>query len=260
MGNVDDPLKAITRRSEDANDLSAVQLYLSLHRAVAEQADAINDNATNAGISELPDLIAQAYGLEMRAGDGILWSSFYAPVMADAIALVDMKDLSDKVQKQYAILSAFSGMALDNLPTDGQAMILAEHISQINDSTAPAAQRQDSLLALDLEDALVLLGNKLSADWLALYLDSQSQTLSPYQALPQTGLKALRQAAANGQQAETILIATILIGAHDLAQLAPSDLAMMIEALMQAGLVNTATALSDEALKAHSLAKMIDYF
>ena len=270
MGNVDDPLKAMTRRIEEAGDLSSVQLYLSLHRAVAEQASAVNeetpsDNASAAKTgddtaSELPDLIAQAMGLEMRAQDGLLWSSFYAPIMAEAMTLADMAALPAELQKQYAILAAFSGRGLTPLPTDGQAVIMADHIALILDDSAPLAERRDALLALGLEDLLIFLGAEDEADWFTLYLEGDRDELASYQALPQTGLKALTQAAANGQQAEVILLATILIGQHDLANIAPADLTMIINALLQADLKRTASALSAEAIRAHSFAHMSAYF
>ena len=270
MGNVDDPLKAMTRRLEDGSDLSSVQLYLSLHRAVAEQAKASNeqpdlDNASAAkssddNNSELPDLIAQAIGFEMRAQDGLLWSRFYAPLMAEALISIDMTALPAERQKQYAILTAFSGKPLSPLPVDGQAVIMADHIALILDNNASLSERQDALLALGLEDLLILLGDESEADWFSLYLDRKSGDLSSYHALPQTGLKALANAAANGQQAEVILLATILISQHDLAQIAPSDLAMIIKALSQAELDRTASALSAEAIRAHSFAQMIAYF
>ena len=270
IGNVDDPLKAMTRRIEEASDLSSVQLYLSLQRAVAEQAQSFNDqtaadNATaaqadDAPLSELPHLIAQAVGFEMRAQDGLLWSSFYAPIMAEAMTLADMSALSAELQTQYAILAAFSGRGLSPLPVDGQAVIMADHIALILDNSAPLAERQDALFALGLDDLLALLDDAGDTDWFSLYLESDAKTLASYQALPQTGLKALAQAAATGQQAEVVLLATILIGQHDLAQIAPSDLAMIIKALSKAELNRTASALSAEAIRAHSFARMVAYF
>ena len=137
---------------------------------------------------------------------------------------------------------------------------MADQIALILDNNASLSERQDALLALGLEDLLILLGDESEADWFSLYLDRESGDLSSYHALPQTGLKALANAAANGQQAEVILLATILISQHDLAQIAPSDLAMIIKALSQAELDRTASALSAEAIRAHSFAQMIAYF
>ena len=265
MGNVDDTLKAMTRRVEQGGDLSSVQLYLSLHRAVAQQAQINNDNATivdtaeMAG-SELPQLIVQAFGQEIRAGEGRLWSSFYAPILAEAVSLSDMTALPSDLQKQYAILTALSEMPLSPLPVDGQVILMAGDIATILDEKAPLAQKQEALIALGLDDLLILLGGEDEADWFSLYLESEKTALSSYQALPQTGLKALSKAAADGQQAETILLATILLAQHDLAQIAPTDLAAIIGALSDANLQRTATALSAEALKAHSLAQMAAYF
>ena len=283
MGNVDDPLKAMTRRLEEASDLSSVQLYLALHRAAADEAakatldndviaDDANDNETAIKppvSSDLPEMVAQAFGQELKDGDGLLWLPFYASVMAEALAGADMTTLSSDLQKQYAILSALAGADLSPLPVDGQAVILADQIKILNDAQASQANRQEALFALGLDDLLILLeannaGANNQADWFTLYFDGDleeaNKSLSNYHALPQMGLKAVEAAAARGQQAEAILLATILIAEHDLAMIAPRDISLVVKALSGAGLELTAKGLAAEALKAHSLAKLARYF
>ena len=283
MGNVDDPLKAMTRRLEEASDLSSVQLYLALHRAAADEANkAALDNDVIAGdasdnetaikpavSSDLPEMIAQAFGQELKDGDGLLWLPFYASVMTEALAGADMTQLSSDLQKQYAILSALAGADLSPLPVDGQAVILADQVKILLDAQASQADRQEALLALDLNDLHILLeanngGTDNQADWFTLYFDGElaggNERLSYYHALPQMGLKAVQAAAATGQQAEAILLATILMADHDLAMIAPRDISLVVDALSGAGLELTAKGLAAEALKAHSLAKLARYF
>ena len=272
MGNVDDPLKAMTRRLEDTGSLSSVQLYLALHRAVSEEVaqaknasegDA-NDNATTANIttssSDLPEMVARAFGQELKDGDGLLWLPFYASIMAEAVSVADMTKLSSDLQKQYAIMTALSGADLSSLPVDGSAVIVADQIRILLDDNAAPADRQEALFALGLDDLHMLLATGNEANWFTLFLEGENDNLSRYDALPQTGLKAVEAAAANGQQAETILLATILIGTHDLAMIAPRDLAALISAFENAGLSVTAKALAAEALKAHSLAHFASHF
>ena len=148
-------------------------------------------------------------------------------------------------------------------------MILADQIKILLDAQASQANRQEALFALGLDDLHILLeanhsGANNQADWFTLYFDGDlaggNEHLSYYHALPQMGLKAVQAAAATGQKAEAILLATILMAEHDLAMIAPRDIFVVVNALSGAGLELTAKGLAAEALKAHSLAKLARYF
>ena len=103
----------------------------------------------------------------------------------------------------------------------------------------------------------------MTDDWFTIFEASHGRAqddqiiAETFQPLSQTGLKALEQAANQSQRAEAVIIASMLIGDTDLSHLSPSDHASIADALALAGLPNTASALRQEALRAHLMMALL---
>ena len=263
-GAIDTPLMAMTRRleigtDEDADrDVASVQLYLALRHAIRTNEDISTDEAEG-----LVDMILSAIRQEAQDGNGALWLGFYAPLLGQAMSLVDMSAMDVKQQSDYAAIMALAGLPANPLPTDGGAVILADHIATLTadagtEQTLSDKARLESTLAINADALLPLLGSQLDSDtdWLARFHDSPSGAV--YQAnLSQAGLVALQQAAQKGQRAETVMIAAMVMGAHSLSDISPLELQMLANSLEQAGLVKTANTFQQEAIKAHLMARYL---
>ena len=267
MGEVDAPLPALSRRIETADDLSSVQLYLALHKEVASdkaQADSAASDNQSAGengtptITDITSLIKQSYQLEVASGDGTLWLPFYADVMIDALGHMGIKNQPAEVQNHYALLMGLTSQDLAYLPTDGGAIITYDHIKAVLDEAASPADRQQSAVALGLADLLDLLDPVENDDtnWLAIYFATPADNLPSYQPVSPAAMRALASASGKSQSAETALLATLIIGDNRLQDIHPQELAMIINALRDTGLSQTATALQSEALQAHMIARL----
>lgn len=259
----DTPLMAMARRLEataqDA-DAASVSLYLALANA-ATQSQALDHTQAE----ELALLTLSAVASEVNAGEGAIWVPFYAPILSQVMTKVDMAKLAARTQQNYATLSALAGQMLSPLPTDGSAVVRADHIAIIQDSAAAPAARLQSLQALGLSHLLPLIqGHEaVTDDWFTIFEASHGRAqddqiiAETFQPLSQTGLKALEQAANQSQRAEAVIIASMLIGDTDLSHLSPSDHASIADALALAGLPNTASALRQEALRAHLMMALL---
>ena len=75
--------------------------------------------------------------------------------------------------------------------------------------------------------------------------------------MSQAGLMALQQAAQKGQRAETVMVAAMVMGAHNLSDISPLELQILASSLNQAGLVKTANTFQHEAIKAHLMARYL---
>ena len=283
-GAIDTPLMAMTRRLETGSDeaadeganqgagqeigqeigqdadrdVASVQLYLALRHAIRTNEDISTDEAR-----ELVDMILSAIRQEAQDGNGALWLGFYAPLLGQAMSLVEMSALDVKQQSDYAAIMALAGLPANPLPTDGGAVILADHIATLtapagNDQAPTDKARLESALAINADALLPLLGSQLDndTDWLARFHDSPSGAV--YQAsLSQAGLMALQQAAQTGQRAETVMVAAMVMGAHNLSDISPLELQILASSLNQAGLVKTANTFQHEAIKAHLMARYL---
>ena len=93
-------------------------------------------------------------------------------------------------------------------------------------------------------------------NWLAIYFATPADNLPSYQPVSPAAMRALASASGKSQSAETALLATLIIGDNRLQDIHPQELAMIINALRDTGLSQTATALQSEALQAHMIARL----
>ena len=248
----DTPLMAMSRRLEandDQADSAAVTLFVAITEALAE-AEALDHK----GAEELVLLILSAISTEVRAGDGAIWLPLYAPYLRDAMAQADMTKMAAKTQRDYAMALSLAGLPLTPLPTDGMAVVMADHALIAGNQDAPDAARIEALHRLGLTELLPLLFGQDDDEknWLEAYLaEDKANEQTAYQPLSQTGLRALAAAASQGQRAEAVIIASRLISDKALHLTSASDHAMLATALAQATLPQTAKAYGDEALFAH---------
>ncbi len=263
----DTPLMAMARRLEAGaqdKDAASVSLYLALSNAATQAQTLDHDQA-----EELAMLTLSAVASEVKAGEGAIWVPFYAPILAQVMGGVDMPKLAPSTQQDYATLSALAGQMLSPLPTDGSAVVRADHIAIIQDDAAAPAARLQSLQALGLSHLMPLIAGQegVVEDWFTIFdVSAEAGAVSEqnkayqkqaYIPLSQTGLRALGQAAVKGQRAEAVIIASMLIGDTKLSHLSPSDHAAIADALAVAGLPNTAVALRQEALRAHLMMALL---
>ena len=244
----DTALMAMSRRLEAQDNKASTPLYLAIRNEVA------NANGLSADeLREFVTLIMQAMQLEMSDHKGALWLPFYAPLLSEAVAAADITTLDADLQYDFALLMRLANLPLSPLPSDGTAVVQADHLSIVLDATASLADRTTSMLALGLEVYLPLLGMSEAdnRDWFAIYDEQTASQNLGYQPLSEAGMMALKQAAAKGQKVETIILASRLIDGRLLSDISPQNMDMMIQQLAQAGLPNTAAALADEALRAH---------
>ena len=254
----DSPLMAMSRRLE-ANDgqadSAAVMLFMAIREALLE-AETLDHN----GAEELVLLILSAISTEVRAGDGAIWLPLYAPYLSDAMAQVNMKEVAAKTQMDYAMALSLAGLPLTPLPTDGMAVVMADHALIAANDSAPIGARIEALRRLGMTDLLPLLLGQAedSQNWLDAYLaeDAFSKSVA-YQPLSQTGLHALDVAAAQGQRAEAVIIAARLTSDKALHLTSPSQQAQVATALAEATLPKTAQAFVREALLAHMMTALL---
>lgn len=244
----DTPLMAMSRRLEAQNGEASAPLYLAIRNEVA------NANSLSADeLREFVTLIMQAIQLEIADNRGALWLPFYAPLLSEAMAEADITSFDADRQAEFAFVMRLANEPLTPLPSDGAAVVQADHLSIMLDSAAPSSDRISSMLALGLQAYMPLLGASEAddRDWFAIYDEQTALENRGYQPLSETGMMALQRAAMKGQKVETIILAASLIDAQYLSDISPQNIMMIIQHLKQAGLQNTAAALADEALRAH---------
>ena len=256
---VQTPLVALTRRieaDEDGADSAAVGLFLSL-RAAVQSADTLSQEAQ----IELVQTILSAIGTEVRAGNGAIWVPLYAPYLSKAFAASDVTKMPADLQADYATVLAVAGLDLTPLPTDGAAVLVGDYARIMGDDGMAPQARIQALEKFDMLELLPLMANAETAseDWFAgLSLESDLSDDAPrYQSLSMPALLALGQAAQKGQRAEAVILASHLVGARDLAQIAPADHAKIVAHLTKAGLNKTANAYGNDAMIAHIMAGLL---
>lgn len=256
---VQTPLVALTRRieaDETSADSAAVGLFLSV-RAAVQSADTVSHEAQ----IELVQTILSAIGTEVRAGNGAIWLPLYAPYLSKAFAASDVTKMPADLQANYAKVLAVAGLDLTPLPTDGAAVLVGDYARIMGDDGMAPQARIQALERFDMLGLLPLMANAETAseDWFAgLSLESDISDDAPrYQSLSMPALLALGQAAQKGQRAEAVILASHLVGARDLAQIAPADHAKIVAYLTQAGLDKTANAYGNDAMMAHIMAGLL---
>ena len=253
----DTPLMAMARRLEaddSQSDSAAVMLYL----AIAAAADAAK-SLSQEDATELAMLTLSAISTEVERGDGTLWVPLYAPYLQQVMAELDMTQLAPALQSDYAMVMAVSGLPLAPLPTDGRAVVTADHVAIAYHQTAPIGGQIDSLSALGQTQLLPLVTGSAQGerDWLTDFTSASQQSDIAYQPLSQTGLQALSQAAAKGQRAEAVIVAAMVVSDRALDNIHPLDIATLADSLTRAGLPETAKAIIQEARQAHLMTSLL---
>lgn len=254
----DSPLMAMSRRLEaddGQTDSAAVTLFVAIREALLEA-----ETLDQSGAEELANLILSAISTEVRAGDGAIWLPLYAPYLRDAMAQADMRQSDAKTQMDYAMALALAGLPLTPLPTDGMAVVMADHVLIAADDSAPMEARIEALRRLDMTALLPLLLGQGAGDqnWLDAYLaEDDAIDATAFVPLSQTGLRALGAAAEQGQRAEAVIIASRLTSDKALHLTSPSEQAEVAISLAKATLPQTAQAFANEALFAHMAAALL---
>ena len=256
------PLMAMSRRLEASDgqaDSAAVMLFVAIREALLEA-----ETLDHSSAEELVLLILSAISTEVRAGDGAIWLALYAPYLRDAMAQADIREIAANTQLDYAMALSLAGLPLTPLPTDGMAVVMADHALIAANHNAPIEARIEALRRLGMTDLLPLLLGQAEdgQNWLDAYLaeDDGSDGFvnrAAYQPLSQTGLRALGTAAAQGQRAESVVIASRLTSDKALHLTSPSDQAQIAKALAKATLPQTAQAFAKEALFAHMVTSLL---
>ena len=253
----DDPLKAIARRLDAQTDSSSVQLYVALHKALAQQSASDNGTAET-DPSEIALFISQAFQREVAEGQGRLWLPFYAPLMKRALDDETLATLSAEDQGAYAVMMALTDNALGAMPTDGSAIIIADQVRVLRDDTSSEADKVAAAAALGLSDLLPLIaGEATNQDWLTLHMQAETTSQPAYQPVSAFGLRAASNAATLKQVAEAALVISVALSQTALHQIAPRDMAEVLAILQEAGLSDVASLLRQEAIDAHIINRVL---
>ena len=253
----DDPLKAIARRLDAQTDSSSVQLYVALHKALAQQGASDNGTAER-DPSEIALFISQAFQREVAEGQGRLWLPFYAPLMKRALDDETLASLGATDQAAYAVMMALTDNALGAMPTDGSAIIIADQVRVLRDDTSSEADKVAAAAALGLSDLLPLIANEATnQDWLTLHMQAEATSQPAYQPVSAFGLRAASNAATLKQVAEAALVISVALSQTALHQIAPRDLAEVLVILQEAGLSDVASLLRQEAIDAHIINRVL---
>lgn len=259
----DTPLKAMSRRLEGTQDLSSDSASVQLYVALREQLSAATELSSDQAL-ELAELIIQALRLEVADGQGALWLRFYAPLLSQAMRAVDMPNVSQQLQSDYASIATLSVQDLSPLPTDGRVVVNADVMRIALDQSADPKERLAALLRLELGHLAPLLESPTQAgfasdvDWLSVFRTANAKPAGSYARLSQEGLYALADSVQKGQRAEAVIISAMLLETVALSEVSPADVSYMAKLLDQANLPKTASALRAEVLLDAMMAHLFD--
>ena len=246
----DDPKIALDRLQNDANALTTASTWRAL--------DADERPSRLA-------LLVKAVKAEIVAGNGAMMLPLYGELVRNALGdesvasamQFDDLDIAPDLAYGLAIGRPNDTATLEAFGGNGKALLVAKFLQGISsgsiETTVISTLRMWHMLPI-LEAAGVEYGE---ADWLDL-VKSESMSKRAAVSLSPVLLIAVTAAADNNRIAETVLLSNWLLSDVILDQTNPTDLSVVIRALVQVGQPEAAKGLALEIVKAELMQRLAD--